>query len=176
MASQGHKANANGRKLEDKVQFAVTKFLPVDCAYYSRTSIRENILLKNVPYTSIYANSCRSEFVLNYKGRSIRIECKTQHSSGSCSEKLPYLFYNFRDAIPEQESIIVITGKGFRFGCKEWLYKKSYRTRVSVFSYMAFVEWLRRDCPKKKLPILSWYRFRELHRYLKNKFILKSNG
>ena len=106
---QGTKANKSGHRLEDKVENLILNNLDVVARRYSQTEIRKNVLLKHVPYTNIYGNTrCRSEFLLCYKSRKVRIECKFQESAGSVDEKLPYLFMNFTKSIPEEEAIIVI--------------------------------------------------------------------
>ena len=47
----------------------------------------------------------------------IRIECKWQQSSGSVDEKLPYLFLNAKDCMPEKDIMIIIDGKGWKIRC-----------------------------------------------------------
>jgi hypothetical protein len=81
------------------------------------------LLLKNVGYTSIYKHIGRTEFLLlseKYKAK-IRIECKWQQSSGSVDEKLPYLYLNAVYSMPEDDIIIVIDGNGWKKGAVEWL-------------------------------------------------------
>ena len=55
----------------------------------------EELLLKNVPYETIYGHRGTTEFLLKSKKENleIRIECKWQQSSGSVDEKLPYLYF-----------------------------------------------------------------------------------
>ena len=80
----------------------------------------------------------------------IRIECKYQQSAGSVDEKLPYLFMNFTQSIPEEEAIIVIEGNGFKVGAKEWLRKKCAGTKVSVMSLEEFAPPRRGGITKEK--------------------------
>ena len=150
--NQGTKANQTGHRLEDKVEKLITTHLDVVSRKYSQTKDRTNVLLKHVPYTNIYGSTrCRSEFVLCYKSRRIRIECKYQQSAGSVDEKLPYLFMNFTQSIPEEEAIIVIEGNGFKKGAKEWLRKKCAGTKVSVMSLDEFAANVAADLPKKNI-------------------------
>jgi len=150
--NQGQKANKSGLKLEDKVEKVLTDNLPIIVRKYSKTKERSDILLKNVPYTNIYGNKrCRSEFVLCYGGREIRIECKSQHRAGSVDEKLPYLYLNFTQAIKETEGIIVIEGQGFKKGAKKWLRNKCQGTKVQVFSFEEFVSYVENGCPAKNI-------------------------
>tara|TARA_R110000796_G_scaffold4472_6_gene17375 strand:+ start:409 stop:897 length:489 start_codon:yes stop_codon:yes gene_type:complete len=161
--NQGTKANQTGHRLEDKVENLITTQLPVVARRYSQTKDRNNVLLKHVPYTNIYGSTrCRSEFLLCYAGRKIRIECKYQQSAGSVDEKLPYLFMNFTKSIPETEAIIVIEGDGFKIGAKDWLRKKCSLTKVSVMSLNEFAEHVADDLPKKSIfnKLLRWYKSR----------------
>ena len=150
---QGTKANKNGISLENLVEDCVVEYLCVPSERYSQTDLREDILLKGVPYTNIYgSNRCRSEFVLCLEGREIRIECKAQHSAGSVDEKLPYLYMNFTQTIEEDEAIIVIEGDGFKKGAKEWLRSMCKGTKVRVMSFAEFREECKKGLPKAKKP------------------------
>ena len=81
----------------------------------------------------------------------IRIECKWQQSAGSVDEKLPYLYLNTIEAMPEKDIMILIDGDGFKTGAKEWLRnavkEKLYTTEensdtnVMVFSLAEFFTW-----------------------------------
>ena len=156
---QGTKANKSGTRLEDKVEKILLSNLPIVSRKYSQTKDRRNILLKHVPYTNIYGNTkCRSEFVLCYNDRRIRIECKFQESAGSVDEKLPYLFMNFTQSIPETEAIIVIEGNGFKKGAKEWLRKKCGGTKVLVMSLEEFRDHAAAGLPRKNIfsKLLAW--------------------
>jgi len=161
--NQGTKANQTGHRLEDKVEKLITTQLDVVSRKYSQTKDRTNVLLKHVPYTNIYGSTrCRSEFLLCYKSRRIRIECKYQQSAGSVDEKLPYLFMNFTQSIPETEAIIVIEGNGFKIGAKEWLRKKCAGTKVSVMSLDEFTKHVADELPSKSVfsKLLGWYKSR----------------
>ena len=149
---QGTKANKSGHRLEDKVEKIILDKLNVVSRKYSKTKDHKNVLLKHVPYTNIYGSTrCRSEFLLCYKDRRIRIECKFQESAGSVDEKLPYLYMNFTQSIPETEAIIVIEGNGFKIGAKEWLRKKCAGTKVSVMSLDEFAASAAEGLPKKNI-------------------------
>tara|TARA_R110000744_G_scaffold105814_2_gene201978 strand:- start:614 stop:1135 length:522 start_codon:yes stop_codon:yes gene_type:complete len=144
-------ANNNGMKLESETASLVTKYLSYAVEPYRTTKTKDNVLLKNAPYRSIYGRNSRTEFLLLHGGRRIRIECKAQHSQGSVDEKLPYLYENFKRAIPEKEAIIVIEGEGFKKGSKEWLRHKARGTKIQVFSLTQFEEYLSKGLPKKSL-------------------------
>ena len=149
---QGTKANKSGHRLEDKVENIILNNLDVVAHKYSQTKDRDDVLLKHVPYTNIYGNTrCRSEFLLCYKSRKVRIECKFQESAGSVDEKLPYLYMNFTQSIPEEEAIIVIEGNGFKKGAKEWLRKKCAGTKVSVMNLEEFRRHVAAGLPKKNI-------------------------
>lgn len=80
-------------------------------------------LLTNVPYVTLYGGKGRTEFLLLSASRDlrIRIEAKWQSSPGSVDEKLPYLYLNALQSMPEPVVFIVIDGPGWRAGGLEWL-------------------------------------------------------
>ena len=113
----------------------------------------EELLLKNVPFETIYGHKGNTEFLLiseEYKLR-IRIECKWQQSAGSVDEKLPYLYLNTIEAMPEKDIMILIDGEGFKAGAKTWLKTavkgKLYTTdnnndkNILVFTLADFFTW-----------------------------------
>lgn len=144
----GSIANQNGKKLEDIIESSILSYLNVCSENYSKTDERENILLKNAPYDSIYGGKCRSEFLLCYEGRRIRIECKTQNAHGSVDEKLPYLFNNMT-LKNDEESIVILEGNGFRPGARDWLIHESKGTKLSVFNLESFQRHLLAGVPVK---------------------------
>lgn len=125
---QGAKAVMTGKLLENSVEDYLES-LDVSPVFY-REWITDSVylpkntpglLLKNVPYTSIYGSNSRGEFVLSVNGKpDVRIECRFQNSSGSVDEKLPFLF---ETALAFEESIVIliVEGDGFRSGAKPWL-------------------------------------------------------
>jgi hypothetical protein len=68
------------------------------------TQFGSELLLRNVPFVTIYGHPGKSEFVLLSEryGLRIRIECKWQQSSGSVDEKFPYLYLNCIEQMPEK--------------------------------------------------------------------------
>ena len=111
------------------------------------------ILIKNVPFTSIYNHSASIEFLLKSKKHKLEIgiECKWQRVSGSVDEKLPYLYLNCLEAMPEDEIIIIIDGDGFKEGAINWLksavdnnlYTSSHKDKktIKIMSMVEFVAW-----------------------------------
>ena len=111
------------------------------------------LLLKNVPFKTIYNHKGNTEFLLlsqkyNLK---IRIECKWQQVAGSVDEKLPYLYLNTIEAMPEKDIIILIDGDGWKKGAKAWLKsavtERKYTTEnnnnknIRIFSLADFFTW-----------------------------------
>jgi|TARA_Y100000310_G_C20521338_1_gene733830 hypothetical protein len=143
---QGQKAAGNGSKFEDIIEDAVCGILSIPSLRWDAQTFvlskDRDILWKNVPYVSIYGTNCRSEFVLQFKGRKIRIECKYQESAGSVDEKLPYLMMNFTREVPEEETIIIIEGEGFREGAVNWLRESCQQTKCKVFNATQFLFYL----------------------------------
>ena len=143
---QGQKAATNGAQFEGIIESAICGILRIKSEKWTpQASVIAkdmNLLWKNVPYVSIYGTNCRSEFVLNYNDRKIRIECKYQESSGSVDEKLPYLMMNFTREVPEDETIIIIEGDGFRPAAVSWLRESCINTKCKVFNTTQFLYYL----------------------------------
>ena len=55
--NQGTVAVMVGKKVEDSIENLILSKLGYEAEYFSRTKKRTNILLKNVPYKSIYEGS-----------------------------------------------------------------------------------------------------------------------
>ena len=154
---KGKKTNITGNQLEKAVQTVLLEkgfeFEMYRKWERNKEKYGNELLLKNVPYETIYGHHGNTEFLLlsekyNLK---IRIECKWQQSAGSVDEKLPYLYLNAIEAIPEKDFMILIDGDGFKAGAKTWLReaaKKKYYTtnensdtNIMVFSLAEFFTW-----------------------------------
>lgn len=154
---QGTKGNVTGNLLEQTVSsvlqgkgFKLIKYKD----WEDGPSLYGNeLLLANVPFTTIYGHKGNTEFLLKsdkYK-MEIRIECKWQQSAGSVDEKLPYLYLNCIEAMPEKKIIILIDGDGFKEGAIKWLktavknnkYISSYRIdkEIKVMDLKEFLTW-----------------------------------
>jgi len=155
--AKGKSANITGNQLEKAVQTVLlNKGFEIEM-YRKWEKNPENygkeLLLKNVPFRTIYGHSGNTEFLLLSAEHDlrIRIECKWQQSAGSVDEKLPYLYLNTIEAMPEKDIMILIDGNGFKTGAKEWLRnavkKKLYTTtknndtNIMVFSLAEFFTW-----------------------------------
>src|SRR3989338_3564373 len=117
----------------------------------------EELLLTNVPYETIYGHKGNTEFLLKSKRyrKEIRIECKLQQGPGSVDEKLPYLYLNMVEKIPENEIIVVIDGDGWKAGSIPWL-KNAVKNKMysneslqnkmlRVFNLREFVTWVNQE-------------------------------
>ena len=97
--SRGGSANRQGRVLEQTVipTFVAHGFEVVPYSRWSKYPDRygHDLLLKHVPYTTIYGHNGFSEFMATSQrlALAVRIECKWQQSSGSVDEKFPYLYH-----------------------------------------------------------------------------------
>ena len=156
---KGRQTNITGTQLEKTVQTVLMeKGFELEMYRKWEKNPRDygkELLLKNVPFTTIYEHGGNTEFLLlseKYNSR-IRIECKWQQSAGSVDEKLPYLYLNTIEAMPEKEIIILIDGDGFKEGAKTWLRnavkeklytKENNNTNVQVFSLVEFFTWANR--------------------------------
>ena len=154
---KGRKTNITGSQLEKAVQTVLLE-KGFEIEMYRKwkantDSYGKELLLKNVPFTTIYGHGGNTEFLLlsekyNLK---IRIECKWQQSAGSVDEKLPYLYLNTIEAMPEKDIMILIDGDGFKPGAKTWLKnaieQKLYTSEencdinIRVFSLTEFFTW-----------------------------------
>lgn len=151
------KGNSSGSLLESTVQNVVLKKGFEIEMYRKWDKKRENygkeLLLKNVPFKTIYGHNGNTEFLLLSEkyNLEIRIECKWQQSSGSVDEKLPYLYLNTIESMPEKDIIILIDGDGFKDGSKMWIRNAAkhlpYTTdeekdkNIMVFSLSEFMTW-----------------------------------
>ncbi len=154
---QGAQANLTGKVLEDLVAsvFLNHGFAAMEYADYARASApglfggdERDLLLKNVPYETIYGHQGKTEFLLlsPRRGLRFRIECKWQQSAGSVDEKFPYLIENCKN-MPEPTVVILIDGKGYKDGALAWLKRAAAASAASgekdirVFDMAEFVIW-----------------------------------
>lgn len=155
--TQGGTANHQGRILERTVvpTFEAHGFEIVAYSAWSKKpdNYGTELLLKNVPYTTIYNQKGFTEFLVKSErfGLNVRIECKWQQSSGSVDEKLPYLYLNCIETMPEMDIIIIAGGGGMKPGAIPWLKaavsQKKYvlpgmpDKNIQVFSIEEFMAW-----------------------------------
>lgn len=155
--TQGALASNQGGMLESTVKSVLQRhgFQLVGHLEYQKHPEKygTELLLTNMPYNTIYNHKGKTEFLLvseRYK-LSIRIECKWQQSNGSVDEKLPYLYLNCIETMPENRIIIVIDGDGWKKGAIAWLKTavadKKYTTtlnhdkEIQVFALQEFITW-----------------------------------
>jgi uncharacterized protein (DUF952 family) len=157
--TQGGYANSSGSVLERMIRevMASKGFEVIPYSKYVKHPERygKELLLQNVPYTTIYEHPGKTEFLLisaEYDLR-IRIECKWQQSSGSVDEKFPYVYLNAVEAMPEQDIFIVIGGSGAKKGAVEWLQHAAQQRRygaaeagknIRVMTLEQFIAWANR--------------------------------
>ena len=116
-------ATSSGKVLESMVEAAVCakglKKVNYSRWIINKESYGEELLIKNIPYTSIYTHESKTEFLLSSKKYQImaRIECKWQQTAGSVDEKFPYLFLNYAQQVNEPLVIILLDGGGAKKGC-----------------------------------------------------------
>lgn len=157
---QGALANASGNILEQTVTtvfhkkgFEIVKYREWE---KKQDGYGKELILTNVPFTTIYKHKGNTEFLAKSEryGLDIRIECKWQQVAGSVDEKLPYLYLNTIEAMPEKHIVIIIDGEGFKEGAKQWLRdavkdKKYTDTsnrdkKIEVFTLTEFITWANR--------------------------------
>lgn len=158
---QGGLANSAGNTLESTVIATLTSkgFTVVSHKEYIKhpEHFGQEVLLLNVPFTTMYGHSGKTEFLLSSERHQlkIRIECKWQQSSGSVDEKIPYLYLNCIENMPEQKIFIIMDGGGAKQGAIAWLKRacqeKLYTTEVNrykevdVMNLMEFLSWTNKN-------------------------------
>lgn len=117
----------------------------------------DELLLKNVPFTTIYGHQGKTEFLLKSVkyNKQIRIECKWQQVAGSVDEKLPYLYLNAVEKMPEKEIILLIDGPGWKPGAIDWIrnavqnnqYSNVFNNgkEITVFNLSEFFAWANQE-------------------------------
>ena len=157
MMTQGSAANRQGKVLEKTIvpTFESRGFEVVRYSVWHKhpQNYGSELLLKNVPYITIYGQKGYTEFLVKSARFCLntRIECKWQQSSGSVDEKLPYLYLNCVEAMPESDIIVIAGGGGMKAGAIPWL--KSAVTQhkylesdvanknIQIFSLEEFIAW-----------------------------------
>jgi hypothetical protein len=119
----------------------------------SKDKYGKELVLENVPFKSVYGHNGNTEFLIvsDKYDLNIRVECKWQQVAGSVDEKLPYLYLNCIETMPEQSILILIDGPGWKPGSIKWLREavnqKKYTTGVNnekkilVFNLSEFFAW-----------------------------------
>jgi hypothetical protein len=154
---KGAKSNVTGNQLEQAVKSVLTgkgfQLVAYRIWKKNKEKFSEELLLENVPFTTIYGHKGNTEFLLLSKTHQlqIRIECKWQQVAGSVDEKLPYLYLNVIEAMPEKSVMILIDGAGWKPGAIKWLKdavsRKKYATQdggykeIMVFTLTEFFTW-----------------------------------
>ena len=124
---QGTKGNVTGNQLEQAVRSVLTgkgfQLVPYKVWEKNPDSFGKELLLENVPFTTIYNHKGTTEYLLLSEKYNLkmRIECKWQQVAGSVDEKLPYLYLNVMEAMPESSIMILIDGGGWKPGAIQWL-------------------------------------------------------
>lgn len=154
---QGGLANSSGGTLEQTIIGTLQSkgFKVIMYRKYIKEPEKygKEVLLRNVPYETIYKHAGNTEFLLLSQkyGIKVRIECKWQQASGSVDEKFPYVYLNCIEAMPEQDIIIIAEGGGAKPGALEWLRNaaknKLYtnetnrQKNVRVMRLVEFLQW-----------------------------------
>jgi hypothetical protein len=138
MNTQGTESNNSGKFLELAIEREFTSRGVHVFDYIDKGDntdlFSSRYLLRNAPYTSIYGCQSRSEFLYHDDTLSshIRIECRWQQVAGSVDEKLPYLFMNAVEAMPEKEIWLIVDGGGARTQGVEWLKQRCSREQKTI--------------------------------------------
>jgi hypothetical protein len=156
---QGGLANSSGSTLEQTVIGTLQSkgFSLVRYRDWQKNPEKygDELLLRNVPYQTIYNHQGNTEFLLRSARYQleVRIECKWQQASGSVDEKFPYLYLNCIEQMPERDIIIVVDGGGAKQGSVEWLRQAAKSRRyiqtdaeknILVMNLTEFLVWANR--------------------------------
>lgn len=154
--TQGAKANYNGQLIEriltpifEQAHFPVMKYSD----YMKKHMILDKVVLTNVPYTTIYGEGGKTEYLIIDGERRVRVECKNQFAAGSVDEKAPYTLLNAMQAYPEKEAILLYNGNGFKPGMRPWIkdrldedwlgYKR--RIKIQLMDLNEFIQWFNEE-------------------------------
>lgn len=155
--TQGYEANHSGKFLENIVEreFRARGFI---CRSFDEDGdnldmFASKVIVRGVPYTSIYNCMSRSEFVVTDHSRKIRVECRWQESSGSVDEKFPYLLRNAIERMPEYEILILLGGDGARHEAVNWLKAEAAKIiskKIYVLNINEFPRWVRQEFVRRE--------------------------
>jgi hypothetical protein len=159
--TQGGLANRSGKVLESSIQnlFQQHGFAEVPYKLWKKNPFlySTELLLRDVPYTSIYGHQGKTEFLARSQrlNLELRIECKWQQSSGSVDEKFPYLYLNCIFAMPENSIAIIVDGGGAKPASISWLKNAALKRHliplempdkdIKVHSLMEFMAWANKN-------------------------------
>lgn len=168
MITQGAQANLNGKVFEEMMIpiFKANGFeifnesqLNKDKKLQEHLSSIDKYVIKNASYITIYNEGGRTEFLIIYKERKIRVEAKYQASPGSVDEKYPYMLLNGIYKYPEKEVIFVVDGGGYKIGALAWLreqinnnwldYKQKGKN-IKLMSIVEFVNWFNHEFSERR--------------------------
>ena len=157
MTTQGGQAKKTGNVLEQLVISTLSAhgFPVIKYSDYLKTPEKydEELLLRHVPYKTLYGGQGYTEFLLKSQKfeLEIRIECKWQQIAGSVDEKLPHVYLSAIEAVTENDVIILIDGDGFRDGAIPWIRhiaeqrkyipKDKQEKNISIMSSTEFLTW-----------------------------------
>jgi hypothetical protein len=151
--SQGALANYSGTQFEKKIEQIVNDagFEVVSYQEWILSGRNDHVLVSRVPYTRLGGSKGFLEYVLVIDGERIRLECRSQTSSGSVDEKYDNVI---RTALTSKDhphfTLIIHAGTGARQTMieelKDFAFKASFCSpdrNVSVLSEEEFVSWLK---------------------------------
>lgn len=167
--TQGFEANHSGKALEATVKreclargCLVKRFLDDHDTTDLFAKGKRRLLVLNAPYVSIYdlhdpgeTRKSRSEMLIIWEDRKIRVECKQQNTKGSVDEKFPYMLLNAREQMPESEVLFVLGGCGAKKGALNWMRAKAAEVtekKIYVVTGDEFHLWARNELVSNKLP------------------------
>lgn len=168
--NQGGTANTNGHTLEDTMipMFEHHGFDIVQNADITRDPSvlkdRQRYVIRNAPFTTIYASKGKTEFVIvdltqlgpdGAPGRKVRVEAKWQQTPGSVDEKYPYMLLNGIYQYPESEIVFVVDGGGYKKQARQWLqdainndwlqYREQQHKDIQLMSLAEFMSWFNKE-------------------------------
>ncbi len=160
---QGALANMSGHILEKTIipmmqGYGYKVIIHSETKKHPELLNEKKIVFTNVPFTSIYNHTGKTEYVIinTAKGKKIRVEAKNQQSAGSVDEKFPNLFLNAIYSYPEDEIILLIEGKGWKPGALNWIrnavneYNKNFDTYAEALKTLKPLLASNQEEPKKK--------------------------
>ncbi len=124
----------SGRLLEGAIEGILREkgFQIVQFSAWNESQLHRNpsqkFVIKDAPYNSIFGHRAKIEFLIVTHNRQVLVETKRQKHPGSTDEKLPYVYQNAVNNLPERETVLVMSGQGWKPGARAWIEKQAKET------------------------------------------------
>jgi len=137
--TQGTLANLNGRRFEDKIS-----------TYLTSQEVKHQ---REITYIGLIPSNTlrnRYDFKFEVNGKTIGLEAKSQNSTGSVAQKIPYVMEDGYANIVCDIFIALIEGVGFPLATLPWAKERakllsSDKKQLYAFNFEEFEQWLKNE-------------------------------